>query len=264
MSVVEIVGSSAQPWDGSKYLTQISGKDYLEVKWRLVGLRHDHPDAQLQTELVKDSGDAATFKCVILVPSTGAMGQGHGTETYQDFHDYVEKAETKAIGRALATLGYGTQFCDDFEAGVSQSTGEKRIVDAPVQRRQAPAQARPATTSRDQGFRTQSKGADDKATDDQLKVIRAILLATGEFGQRGQTNWQAFNDYTGDIRELTYGEAQTAIENLRHYEGERKANPGRKLGIWDEYIGAMAAPNREADLDADPWDGETGEEDQPL
>jgi len=42
--------------------------------------------------------------------------------------DYIEKAETKALGRALAALGFGTQFCPDFEFGAR----EGRVVDAPV------------------------------------------------------------------------------------------------------------------------------------
>ncbi|HKG29607.1 MAG TPA: hypothetical protein VKB01_10775, partial [Thermomicrobiales bacterium] len=37
---------------------------------------------------------------------------GYGSETASDFPDFIEKAETKAIGRALNALGYGAQFGD--------------------------------------------------------------------------------------------------------------------------------------------------------
>ena len=33
----------------SRYLTKLNGKDYLEVKWRLLWLRTEHPDAVIVT-----------------------------------------------------------------------------------------------------------------------------------------------------------------------------------------------------------------------
>jgi hypothetical protein len=59
------------------------------------------------------------------------MAQAHKAEnkTGDGFKDYLEKAETGAIGRALAMCGYGTQFTgDELDEGV-------RIVDAPVVRK---------------------------------------------------------------------------------------------------------------------------------
>ena len=56
------------------------------------------------------------------------LAQGHKAENKASFSDYLEKAETGAIGRALALCGYGTQFTgDELDEG-------KRIVDAPVKR----------------------------------------------------------------------------------------------------------------------------------
>ena len=48
-------------------------------------------------------------------------------EKAASFPDYVEKAETGAIGRALAALGYGTQFAPELNE-------QHRIVDSPVDR----------------------------------------------------------------------------------------------------------------------------------
>jgi hypothetical protein len=45
------------------------------------------------------------------------MFTGHGSETQQDFPDFFEKAETKAIGRALAIAGYGTDTAADLDDG---------------------------------------------------------------------------------------------------------------------------------------------------
>jgi len=117
-------------FDPSKYLTKVGGSDYLEVKWRLVWLRQRHPDAVIETTLVEHSGDAAVFRAMVSVPD-GGSASGWGSESMSDFRDYIEKAETKAIGRALAALGFGTQFAPEFDEG-------ERIVDAPQAPRTRP------------------------------------------------------------------------------------------------------------------------------
>jgi hypothetical protein len=94
--------------------------DYLDVKWRLVWLRSDHPDAHITTELVSHDGKLAVFHAEVVLPS-GGRASGYGSETARDFPDYIEKAETKAIGRALLALGYGTQFALDYEMDDDQS-----------------------------------------------------------------------------------------------------------------------------------------------
>ena len=100
-------------FDASKYLTNLRGKEYLEVKWRLLWLRTQHPDATIETELVKHDAGLALFRARVSVPD-GGSATGWGSETVDDFGDFIEKAETKALGRALAALGFGTQFCEDF------------------------------------------------------------------------------------------------------------------------------------------------------
>ena len=74
-------------------------------------LRKEHPDAEIVTELVQHDPQMAIFKATVTVP-TGGKATGYGSETASDFPDFIEKAETKAIGRALNALGYGAQFGD--------------------------------------------------------------------------------------------------------------------------------------------------------
>jgi hypothetical protein len=102
-------------FDPAKFLTKVNGSDYLEVKWRLVWLRDRHPNAEISTELVAHEDSRALFSARIVIPG-GGSATGWGSESAGDFRDYLEKAETKAIGRALAALGFGTQFCTDHEA----------------------------------------------------------------------------------------------------------------------------------------------------
>lgn len=120
-----------------EHLTKLKNKDYLEVKWRLVWLRDVCQHAQITTSLIHldmDKG-VAVFKATV-EDGNGGVGEGHGSESVKDFGDYIEKAETKAIGRALAALGYGTQFAPEIEEGA-------RIVDSPVQQ----AATKPAPTA---------------------------------------------------------------------------------------------------------------------
>ncbi len=90
--------------------------DYLDVKWRLAWLRADHPDARITTELATLNETLAIFRATIEIPS-GGSATGYGSETRTDFPDFIEKAETKSVGRALAALGYGTQFALEFDLG---------------------------------------------------------------------------------------------------------------------------------------------------
>jgi len=122
-----------QAFDPIQYLSNFNGKDYLEVKWRVMWLRHEHPDARMTTEIVQhnEEGGFALFRAEVEIPG-GGKATGWGSETVRDFHDYIEAAETKAVGRALAALGYGTQFCHDFDFSANARPGTAQVVDAPV------------------------------------------------------------------------------------------------------------------------------------
>jgi hypothetical protein len=101
--------------------------DYLEVKWRLVWFRDRYPHGQVETEEICVDLDRgyARYKARV-TDGEGGSATGHGTETKADFADYCERAETRALGRALAAIGIGTQF-----VGQELSEGE-HIADAGV------------------------------------------------------------------------------------------------------------------------------------
>ena len=119
--------TETRTFDPTRHLSLINGNEYLEVKWRLVWLRTEHPDARIETEMVTHANNEVVFRASVSIPD-GGSATGWGSEDAQSFGDYLEKAETKAIGRALAALGFGTQFCTDFDFGAAQG----RVVDSPV------------------------------------------------------------------------------------------------------------------------------------
>lgn len=123
-------GENTSVFKPEKKLISLRGKDYLEVKWRIVWMRENHPDWGIETEIVNSAPGAVQMKATIRDGKGVILAQAHKAETKEGFSDYLEKAETGAIGRALALCGYGTQFTgDELEEGI-------RIVDAPVERKQ--------------------------------------------------------------------------------------------------------------------------------
>src|SRR4051794_22145371 len=94
-------------FEASKHLTNLKGKDYLEVKYRLVWFRSEHPKGSIRTKLVERVTGAALMRAAVYDGDGVLLATGYGSETSSDFGDYLEKAETKAIGRALGAAGYG-------------------------------------------------------------------------------------------------------------------------------------------------------------
>ena len=114
-------------FDVKAHLIDLKGKAYLQVMWRLVWFREEHPDWNIDTRMehYDPTTQHAIFSAKIYDNNGIQKSAGYGSESVKDFRDYIEKAETKAIGRALAMLGYGTQFAPELDEG-------ERIVDSPV------------------------------------------------------------------------------------------------------------------------------------
>ncbi len=177
---------TGRDFDASKYLTDLNGKDYLEVKWRLLWLRTEHADAVVETELVKHGAGLALFRARVTVPG-GGVATGWGSETADDFEDFIEKAETKALGRALAALGYGTQFCEDFDfsterqgrsEGSKESGRRPRSLTGRSDGRSSPAQLGrrvvDAPVARPRNLKVVRDQKKEGATSSQIKAIYSI------------------------------------------------------------------------------------------
>lgn len=125
----------------NEHLTKLKGKDYLEVKWRMVWFREEWPCGTIETEHIELTDERAVFRATVRKVDEDGVVKGVATgtksETPRGFADYIEKAETGSIGRALAALGFGTQFAPELEEG-------ERIVDSPVQRTPPPQAHQPS------------------------------------------------------------------------------------------------------------------------
>src|SRR5258708_5350580 len=199
----------------SEHVIQIKNRggaaDYLPVQWRLVWFREQCPNGTIDTEevevdldreaeeeayawnsetrrsekIVKRARGYARFRAVV-TDGKGGRATGTKSEIAASFPDFIEKAETGAIGRALAALGYGTQFAPELNE-------EHRIVDAPVDRsvpssessgngRRPMTSVRPAVTSGDgkaNGTGSDESASDAYATEQQLASIRQLCQHLG-------------------------------------------------------------------------------------
>ncbi len=216
-------------------------KDYLPVQWRLVWFREQCPGGTIDTEevevdldreveeeayawnsetrrsekIVKRARGYARFRAVV-TDGKGGRATGTKSETAASFPDYIEKAETGSIGRALAALGYGTQFAPELNE-------EHRIVDAPVDRgtpstdsngygRKPLASVRPpvpANTGKTNGAATEETASDAPATEQQLNSIRKLCQHLGKPEPENPDT-------------LTYLDAKGLITQLSHEYNEQK------------------------------------------
>lgn len=224
--------------------------DYLPVQWRLVWFREQCPHGTIDTEevevdldremeeeayvwnsetrrsekVVKRAKGYARYRAVV-TDGKGGRATGTKSENAASFPDYIEKAETGAIGRALAALGYGTQFAPELNE-------EHRIVDAPVDRgiptsdsnggaRKPIASVHPSLLSSNgktngnghsAATTTEEKGPDAAATEQQLTSIRKLCQSLGRPEPENQET-------------MSYASARELIQQLSiEYRQSRKAS----------------------------------------
>lgn len=125
------VASSFRTSKGTELpLMNLRGKPYLQVAHRLVWLTEEHSNYDISTTFLELNEEFAIAQSnvVIFDESGRVLKRATATkkETKKDFPDFIEKAETGSLGRALAMLGLGTQFCEqDLDEG-------DRLADSPT------------------------------------------------------------------------------------------------------------------------------------
>lgn len=117
-----------------RYTKYMKGRAYLMVAGRVLLFRGDHPEGRILTELISRTEDGATFKAHVYDSKGNLLATGHGHAILSESSNFggriVEKAETAAVGRALALAGYGTDEIDEED-----ENGEiSHLADAPVGR----------------------------------------------------------------------------------------------------------------------------------
>src|SRR5687767_7238313 len=101
--------------------------DYLPVAARIAWFRKENPYWSIITEVEQLADKAVIMKATIKDMLGAVIATARKKETEAGFPDYIEKAETGAVGRALAMCGYGTLQAPEFDE-------QERLADAPVEK----------------------------------------------------------------------------------------------------------------------------------
>ena len=113
-------------------LLNLKGKLYMMVAYRMVWFREVHPLGMMETQILKVDDSTAIVKAIISVPiGDGSkiikLAEATKREDMKHFPDFLEKAETGALGRALALAGFGTQFA------IPELEEDMRLADSPLE-----------------------------------------------------------------------------------------------------------------------------------
>lgn len=197
------------------HLIDIKGKKYLPVASRLVWFREEHPDWGIKTGIAERIENGAIMKAEILDNQGNVIAQAHKMETKSGFGDYLEKAETGAVGRALATCGYGTQFSPDLEEG-------SRLADSPIS---FSKENRSGDNLEAHSPQRASRKGGGNAT---LKQLQFIMKIYKENGADTDAMLEKVRDKYGvqSHKELT-------IEQASEWIGMLKENPKTTMGFED-------------------------------
>jgi len=162
-----------------KMITVRGGGKYLKARDRINWMRGEpeqHPDWTIDTipeEVIRGTlkgkdkveGGYARIRANIYDETGRLISSGTKTEFSERFMDFVEKAETGAIARALAVAGYGTETALDLDEGYDAD----RIADAP-------ANERPITISASAVEGLVQGGRSENATQAQLNEIERLAV----------------------------------------------------------------------------------------
>jgi hypothetical protein len=91
----------------------IKGKDYVQVKDRILYFNETYKNGCIKTEVISDDGTEIVFKAIAIPDVSNIdrafIGTASGVRGGQgvDKTSAVENAETSAVGRALAMMGIG-------------------------------------------------------------------------------------------------------------------------------------------------------------
>lgn len=133
------IAKSGAPTELINYVVLYEKNPYMLIPGRLLWFRHKHPKGQVVTHALEISREYAAMRAEVCSEAGYVLASGHGTGMPQarKFGDtHAEKAETMAIGRALAMAGFGLAALG-FHSDSEFDLGDRLDV-APARRDEVP------------------------------------------------------------------------------------------------------------------------------
>ena len=210
---------------------------YLDVKFRLLWFRLRFPNGKLDTEVLKVTDQFAIVGCKVYTDKADVADQYIAKSVAQRFATqdmfgdrFLEVAETAAVGRALASAGFGTQFC-------SAADIPQEIADAPLDGAQPAADV----------AGNELPKVEEKATDSSAGAMKPQAMPVSNSSvhaaQMQTTRQSGMSDATGP---MTVEDAKRVVVDFGRYKGSTLGqiamlNPGDLM--W--YINHYNGPNKD-------------------
>lgn len=102
-------------YDPAPLVRTVDGAPYLDRKHRLAWLRAADPSAEIDATLASAPSATTLIVRVAITTSAGAEASAYGSAAPEEAADPLALAEDRALGRALAFLGYGAEYAGELD-----------------------------------------------------------------------------------------------------------------------------------------------------
>jgi len=116
-------------------VVMLHGREYKTVALRVQEFRRDHPGLSIVSEILEMNDESVVMVARVLDESGRVVATGHAEKRRNESHitrtSCLEVCETAAIGRALASYGYGgSEFASADEVADAMSAQREMEVDS--------------------------------------------------------------------------------------------------------------------------------------
>lgn len=210
------------------------GAKYLPARRRVQWMRQEpapHPDWAIKTTQIhfvmgevqgpqRIGGGYASFKAEVFDEAGRLISTGHAQEFSENFFDYLEKAETSAVARALALAGYGTESALDLDEGFiadspfrrdGQMGGDIKIESSNLRGLKQGGRSEHATEAQIDAIRRRAREL-DLTPDALVDVIAAATNTQLELDPIAEKERAGF--VLDSIRKMTFEDAAAVVQTL--------------------------------------------------
>lgn len=163
-----------------KKTNKVITKNYAEVAQRIKAFRMVYPSGAIIPEMISNENGICMFKATIMDNDGNVIAIGHAQENSKSSiinqTNFIENCETSAVGRGLGLAGFGVDVSLSSAEDIKSSMVEQDIIE------------------------------NTPMNDKQLEIISGLEIPLKE---------QLRNFYEKDPTQMTYSEAETAIESLK-------------------------------------------------